>query len=34
MTERIEDIARAMVAQKNGQPALFADLAPIQPAMG
>ena len=29
-----EDIARAVAAQKAGQPALFADLPPIQPAMG
>jgi enoyl-CoA hydratase len=29
-----EDIARAVAAQKAGQPAVFADLAPIQPAMG
>ena len=29
-----EDIARAVAAQKNGQPAAFADLPPIQPAMG
>jgi enoyl-CoA hydratase len=29
-----EDIARAMVAQKGGQPAQFADLAPIKPALG
>jgi enoyl-CoA hydratase len=29
-----EDIARAVAAQKAGQPAAFADLPPIQPAMG
>jgi enoyl-CoA hydratase len=29
-----EDIARAVAAQKAGQPAVFADLPPIQPAMG
>ena len=29
-----EDIARAVTAQKSGQPAAFADLAPIKPAMG
>jgi len=29
-----EDIARAMVAQKSGQPAQFADLAPVKPALG
>jgi enoyl-CoA hydratase len=29
-----EDIARAVAAQKTGQPAAFADLPPIQPAMG
>ena len=29
-----EDIARAVAAQKAGTPAVFADLPPIQPAMG
>ncbi|OGB07462.1 MAG: hypothetical protein A3E25_12070 [Burkholderiales bacterium RIFCSPHIGHO2_12_FULL_69_20] len=29
-----EDIACAIAAQKSGQPAQFADLAPIKPAMG
>jgi enoyl-CoA hydratase len=29
-----EDIARAVAAQKSGQPAAFADLPPIQPALG
>ena len=29
-----EDIARAVAAQKAGQPAAFADLPPIRPAMG
>lgn len=29
-----DDIARAMAAQKSGQAARFADLAPIKPTMG
>jgi enoyl-CoA hydratase len=29
-----EDIARAMAAQKAGEPAAYADLAPIKPALG
>jgi len=29
-----EDIARAITAQKAGEPAAYADLAPIKPALG